>query len=557
MSSSSTSRRRRSTRPGAAIVRVLLEELRGRGVSVLLNSHLLSEIELVCDRVAILRAGEVVAAGSPAELSRPRGVELETDEGMRTIEGATREDAARLVAEAVAAGRRVYGVRVLTSTLEDTYLEAVGGRGVVSAVLTIAGYGFREAVRRKVFAVVVLLTAAFLVLFWLANHYVFTRLSTITPPADVHVDTRTFAGAFLLGLAMFATLFLGVVLAVFLTLGVVSGDAERGLLQPLVVRPDRRTTLLLSRFLGAAAVCIVYVLAVYGIALAIIDLTGHWTPPSKVAPGLELAGGVVIVIALSILGSVVLSSTANGIAVFMLFGAGLTAGLLGTIGHALNSHTIQHASKVAAWALPFEALYQDGLRLISSNASGLTGFLLQLGPFGGAYVHGWGIRVWSAGYLCRRARPRGARLLAARSLGSRGEGDRDFAREPRVLRHERPVRRLRAAAALAVEMREDVRRHRLAAHGGRRCSRERLFDERLHVFERLVRRPAEEEPGAAELASAPPRRAPPPPPTRRAPRRAGRPPRRRRAAACRRGTRAPARRATPAPPPSRARRAAT
>jgi Cu-processing system permease protein len=269
----------------------------------------------------------------------------------------------------------------------------------VSAVLTIAGYGFREAVRRKVFAVVIVLTAAFLALFWLANHYVFTRLSTITPPADVHVDTRTFAGAFLLGLAMFSTLFLGVVLAVFLTLGVVSGDAERGLLQPLVVRPVGRATLLLSRFLGAAVVCIVYVLAVYGIALAIIDQTGHWTPPSTLAPGLELAGGVVIVIALSILGSIILSSTANGIAVFMLFGAGLTAGLLGTIGHALNSTTIQHASRDAAWALPFEALYQDGLRLISSNTSGLTGFLLQLGPFGGAYVHGWGIRLWSVAYL--------------------------------------------------------------------------------------------------------------------------------------------------------------
>ncbi len=111
---------------GRRTVRLLLEELRDRGVSVLLNSHLLSEIELVCDRVAILLGGEVVAAGSPAELSRPRGVELETDEGIRTVEGATREDAARLVAELVAAGRRVYGVRVLTSTLEETYLEAVG-----------------------------------------------------------------------------------------------------------------------------------------------------------------------------------------------------------------------------------------------------------------------------------------------------------------------------------------------------------------------------------------------------------------------------------------------
>jgi Cu-processing system permease protein len=213
----------------------------------------------------------------------------------------------------------------------------------VSAVVTIMGYGFREAVRRKVFAVVLLLTAAFLVLFWLATHYVFSRLSTISPPADVNVDTRTFAGAFLLGLAMFATLFLGVVLAVFLTLGVVSGDTERGLLQPLVVRPVGRETLLLSRFLGAAGVCVVYVLAVYGIAVAIIDVSGSWSPPSPVVPGLELAGGVVIVIALSILGSVVLSSVANGIAVFMLFGAGLTAGLLGTIGHALKSPGIKHA----------------------------------------------------------------------------------------------------------------------------------------------------------------------------------------------------------------------
>jgi ABC-2 type transport system ATP-binding protein len=111
---------------GRRTVRLLLEDLRGRGVSVLLNSHLLSEIELVCDRVAILLGGELVAAGTPHELSRPRGVELETDEGVRRIGGATREDVPRIVAEAVSGGRRVYGVRVLTSTLEDVYLEAVG-----------------------------------------------------------------------------------------------------------------------------------------------------------------------------------------------------------------------------------------------------------------------------------------------------------------------------------------------------------------------------------------------------------------------------------------------
>ena len=111
---------------GRRTVRRLLEELRSRGVAVLLNSHLLSEVELVCDRVAIIARGEVVAAGTPAELSTAGGVEVETAAGARVFADARREDAPRIVRELVAAGEEVYGVRVLTSSLEDAYLEAVG-----------------------------------------------------------------------------------------------------------------------------------------------------------------------------------------------------------------------------------------------------------------------------------------------------------------------------------------------------------------------------------------------------------------------------------------------
>ncbi len=107
-------------------MRRLLEELRGRGIAVLLNSHLLSEVELVCDRVAIISKGRLAAHGAPAELARPGGVEIDTGGGLRVFPDARREDAPRLVAELVAAGESIYGVRVLTSTLEETYLEVVG-----------------------------------------------------------------------------------------------------------------------------------------------------------------------------------------------------------------------------------------------------------------------------------------------------------------------------------------------------------------------------------------------------------------------------------------------
>ena len=111
---------------GRRSVRELLEELRSRGIGVLLNSHLLSEVELVCDRVAILSRGRVVAEGSPEQLSRSRGVEVETASGVRLFADATRDDAPRIVADLVAAGEHVYGVRVLATSLEEIYLQAVG-----------------------------------------------------------------------------------------------------------------------------------------------------------------------------------------------------------------------------------------------------------------------------------------------------------------------------------------------------------------------------------------------------------------------------------------------
>ncbi len=110
---------------GRRVVRGLLEELRRRGTSVLLNSHLLSEVELVCDHVVIVDHGRVVAAGTPDQLRRQGGVEVETATGTRRFPDARREDVPRLVRELVAAGEEIYEVRVVASSLEDIYLEVV------------------------------------------------------------------------------------------------------------------------------------------------------------------------------------------------------------------------------------------------------------------------------------------------------------------------------------------------------------------------------------------------------------------------------------------------
>jgi Cu-processing system permease protein len=267
----------------------------------------------------------------------------------------------------------------------------------VSGVLTIAAYALRESTRRRVFVVVLLLTAGFLGLYAVGTEAAFDAVGDIGEGAPVEDEVLT--GSTLLGLAMFTTLFLGCVLAVFLTLGAVRGDAERGLLQPLVVRPVGRTELLAGRFLAAAGVCAVYVAAVYTAAMLITAAAGGWWPDRPVSPGLGLMAGVVLIAGVALLGSIFLSATANGIAVFMAFGAGLAAGLLGQIGDALSVETLETVAEVASWLLPFEALYQAGLNALTEDVRGATGVIVRLGPFGGAQEGGTLLWLWSAAYL--------------------------------------------------------------------------------------------------------------------------------------------------------------
>jgi ABC-type transport system involved in multi-copper enzyme maturation permease subunit len=267
----------------------------------------------------------------------------------------------------------------------------------VRAVPIIALYALEEALRRRIFHVVLVLTALYLALYWLGADTAFEEVQQFE--GGLPVEEKELTGGTLFGLSMFGTLFLGAVLAAFLTLGVVRGDAERGLLQPLVVRPIGRNALLVGRFLGAAAVCVPYVFVVFTACALITRRAGGWWPDQFVRPGAELAAGVLVIAVLGLLGSVFLSATANGIAIFMVFGAGLVAGLLGQIGEALNSDTLQTVAERTSWALPFEALYQDALYRITSESRGFTGLAIQLGPFGGSQAAGSNLQLWVAAYF--------------------------------------------------------------------------------------------------------------------------------------------------------------
>ncbi len=118
---------------GRAEVRAVLHGLREHGVAVVVNTHLLTEVERTCDRVAIMLEGRVVRelaldeSGGVAGARDAAPLVVRTDRGEHRRESASDDEVATLVEELVRAGERVHEVRRDAPTLENTYLSAMAG----------------------------------------------------------------------------------------------------------------------------------------------------------------------------------------------------------------------------------------------------------------------------------------------------------------------------------------------------------------------------------------------------------------------------------------------
>ena len=124
-------------------VREIIRQLKERGTAVFLNSHLLSEVEQVCDRLAVVDRGRVIATGTMSQILGQDGAvrvrvtglpaagraslrtygNLEDEGEWLTFRGLASERVPELVSEIVRHGGRVYAVEPRHETLEDRFLQ--------------------------------------------------------------------------------------------------------------------------------------------------------------------------------------------------------------------------------------------------------------------------------------------------------------------------------------------------------------------------------------------------------------------------------------------------
>lgn len=227
--------------------------------------------------------------------------------------------------------------------------------------LLIAELSLREAVRKRLVVVLLLLTAAFLG-FYLYG--VWRLEGTLDQRAiDAGLDGRSTTGAANIPImyaalfGMYLVFFLGSLMAVLSTVGAVSADVENGVMQSVLARPIRRAELVAGRWLGFTVVNVGYVALVSAALLGgIAALTGFVPPEALPAVGLILLA-ITLLTALTVLGSTLFTTLANGIGVFVLYGAGFAGGILTAIGSFSDSPTLGTLGRAASILMPTNSLW--------------------------------------------------------------------------------------------------------------------------------------------------------------------------------------------------------
>ena len=131
-------------------MRQIILDLRRRGKTVFLNSHLLSEVEMICDQVAIIHRGRIIATGVLGEmLSGSVEVEMQVEaqtpqmlaelsalSRKMAVDGSRirlslndREDVGALAGIVVRNGGRLFSLKAVQSSLEDLFVDLIQGGG--------------------------------------------------------------------------------------------------------------------------------------------------------------------------------------------------------------------------------------------------------------------------------------------------------------------------------------------------------------------------------------------------------------------------------------------
>jgi len=222
------------------------------------------------------------------------------------------------------------------------------------AIWVIARLTLREAARRKILWAALILGLAFLALYGVGVYLIQREIMQERTAANFISEMYNFLAM----AGLYVVNFLVVMMTVLTSVDTLAGEIASGTMQAVATKPLRRFEIVLGKWLGFAAMLTVYLaLMAGGVAALTFALTGYIVPGLASGLGLMLLEGITL-LTVCILGGTLLSTLANGVLAFGLYGLAFIGGWIEQIGSLLRSEAAVNIGIVSSLLMPSEALWK-------------------------------------------------------------------------------------------------------------------------------------------------------------------------------------------------------
>ncbi|MBI3965243.1 MAG: ABC transporter permease subunit [Chloroflexi bacterium] len=247
-------------------------------------------------------------------------------------------------------------------------------KSIVVARLTVG-----EAARRRMLLAALLLSAVFLVVYALGLHYGLRDFEVRAARRPVSEQFMTFFIGQTVLAGLYVVSFLAGLIAIFMSVGTISGEIDAGTLHTLVAKPLRRWEIVIGKWLGYLALLFCYTaIMAFGVLVIAYVRSGYWPPATL--PGLgSLLLGPVLLLSLSLAGSTILPTLANGVVAFSLYGVALIGGFVEQIGSLAENRTMENIGVAASLVIPSDSLWKLAAHLLQPPR-GLVGIPSPFAP---------------------------------------------------------------------------------------------------------------------------------------------------------------------------------
>ena len=281
---------------------------------------------------------------------------------------------------------------------------------MAAPTMIIARLTLREAFRRRLLWVLVGLTIVIVVLtFWAFSRI--AEASPITGPVQMlGVSQVTVMLAFMFSFVLAMT-------AVFAGAPAIGPDIENGLLLAVLARPIHRAEVMLGRWLGLAAVLVVYALVAGYLELAAVVLATGYAPVDPIMAPVYLACESLVLLTLAIVLSTRIAAVAGGAVAVVGYGLAWMGGIMGGVGQAFHNDVLTGAGVLARLVLPSDVLWRGSAGALTPpegtlGSAGVNAALYRFSPFSGeppslpwlAWCVVWVVGALAIGILLLRRR---------------------------------------------------------------------------------------------------------------------------------------------------------